>query len=95
MMACSGMGLCGAPHAEPAAEGGAGEMLRARKPYIPDCSGPENWHEHLEPEAIARGRAAFSGRSRGWRTVAFGAPGLRGTGSAASRESLSVRPASA
>jgi hypothetical protein len=36
-----------------------GEMLRTRKPYIQDCSGPEDWHEHVEPEEIERRRAAF------------------------------------
>jgi hypothetical protein len=36
-----------------------GEMLRTRKPYILDCSGPEDWHEHVEPEEIAQRREAF------------------------------------
>jgi hypothetical protein len=26
--------------------GGRGAL---RKPYIPECSGPEEWHEHVEP----------------------------------------------
>ena len=34
-------------------------MLRTGVPYILDCSGPEDWHEHLEPEEIARRRVAF------------------------------------
>jgi uncharacterized protein YoaH (UPF0181 family) len=42
-----------------------GEMLRTRKPYIQDCSGPEDWHEHVEPEEIERRRESFRGALEG------------------------------